>query len=319
MYGRALRRAMADVYEAFLGKTFDNQTIPIPGLIETCIESEGESKSSNQYVPQGLCRAGHYLLITAYDVRKKLNSVVYAVDMNKMKLVSTLTMPNKFHAGGITYDGENIWMTGETSDKYKGTPFVQYMTYDTFLSHLDKPVSEVKESELSRYIYIKNKPSFLEYDRGVLWVGTYAGRKSTSEAYMNGYEIIGEPGNRRLNTIMYSVIAGIDSSAQGADIVGDYLYVSSSYKSTSRMKTSFITKYNLKGSRTGTGDYLVEGHEMKRVEVPKMNEEIIVEDSTIYINFESGATYWRHALVNTDRVLAVDLSVWGRTFLRVKR
>ena len=312
MYGRALQRSMAGVYDDFNGRTFDDKTIPIPGLVETCIRTEGEDSTSKQYVPQGLCRADHYLLVTAYDVRKKHNSVIYVVDMNGMELVSTLTMPNKFHAGGIAFDGENIWMTGETSDKYKGDPFVQYLPYETFLSHLDEPVSEVKEPELSRYIYIKNKPSFLEYDEGVLWVGTYAGRKNTKDSYMYGYDIIGEPGNRRLNTLMYSIIAGLDSSAQGADIAGDYLYVSSSYNSTSRLKTSFITKYNLKSSQTGTGDYLVEGHETNRVEVPKMNEEIIVDDSTVYINFESGASYWRLALMNTDRVLAVDLSLWGR-------
>ena len=312
MYGRVLKRTMSDVYDSFSGKTFDEKTIPIPGLIKTCIEMGGVSSSSNQYIPQGMCRAGDYLLVTAYDARKKHNSVIYVVDMDGMRLVSTLTMPNRFHAGGITCDGENIWMTGETSDKYKGNPFVQYMTYETFLNHLDETVSEVEESELSRYIYIKNKPSFLEYDSGKLWVGTYSGRKSTAESYMYGYDIIGEPGNRRLNTIMYSIIAGIDSSAQGADIVGDYLYVSSSYKSASRMKTSFITKYNLRRSKTDTGDYLVEGHEMKRVEVPKMNEEILVEGSTVYINFESGASYWKYALINTDRVLAVDLSLWGR-------
>ena len=311
-YGRALRMAMSDVYDDFTGRTFDEKTLPIPGLIETCIKTEGVSSSSKQYVPQGLCRAGKFMLITAYDVRKKHNSVIYAVDIESMKLVSTLTMPNRFHAGGITYDGENIWMTGESSDKYEGDPFVQYMTYETFLSHLSDPVSEVKESELSEYIYIKNKPSFLEYNDGILWVGTYAGRKNTAEAYMNGYEIIGEYGNRRLNTIMYSIIAGIDSSAQGADIVGNYLYVSSSYKSTSRMKTSFITKYNLKKADTGIGNYYVEECEMKRIEVPKMNEEIVIDGSTVYINFESGASYWRHALINTDRVLAVDLSIWGR-------
>jgi hypothetical protein len=54
------------------------------------------------------------MLVTAYDVRKKLNSVIYVIDMNSMELVSTLTMPNMFHAGGIAFDGENIWMTGET-------------------------------------------------------------------------------------------------------------------------------------------------------------------------------------------------------------
>jgi hypothetical protein len=310
-YVRALKRAMNDVYTSFYGKMIDEQTLPIPGLIKTYVEMDGAGSSSNQFIPQGLCRAGDYMLVTAYDVRKKLNSVIYAVDMNSMKLVSTITMPNKFHAGGIAFDGENIWMTGETSDKYEGEPFVQYMTYETFLSHLDRKVSSVKESELSPYIYIKNKPSFLEYNNGTLWVGTYIGRKKTAEAYMNGYSIIGEPGNRKLNTIMYTIISGIDSSAQGADIEGNYLYVSSSYNSASPLKTSFITKYNLRRSKTSTGDYLVKGHEMKRVEVPKMNEEIIVDGSTMYINFESGASYWKMVLIDTDRILAVDRSLWG--------
>ena len=311
LYDKALKRTMADVYYDFEGRTLQDKVFPIPGLIVTQIESGGKRQFSSQYVPQGMCRAGDYLLITAYDVRKKHNSVVYAVDADGMELVSTLTMPNKFHAGGIAFDGENIWMTGETSDKYKGDPFVQYMTYEAFLSHLDEQVSEVKKSELSPYIYIKNKPSFLECNNGILWVGTYAGRKNTKESYMYGYEILGEPGDRQLNTLMYSIIAGLDSSAQGADIEGNYLYVSSSYKATSLVQTSFVSKYNLSGSRTGTGDYQVEAHEISRVEVPKMNEEIIVDGSTVYINFESGASHWKYALINTDRVIALDLSLWN--------
>ena len=311
-YSKVLKRTMYDVYKTFTGKIDDGKTIPIPGLVETCTEMDGEIITSKDYIPQGLCMAGDYMLITAYDVRKKLNTVIYAVDTNARKLVSTLTLPNKYHAGGIAFDGENIWMTGDTSDKYKGRPFVQYMTYETFLEHIKDPVSKVDESELSANIYIKNKPSFLECDNGILWVGTYAGRKNTAEGYLNGYEITGEPGNRGLNTIMYSLIAGIDSSAQGADIENGYLYVSSSYKGTSRyVKSSFITKYDLRRAMESTGTYYVEGKEISRVEVPKMNEEIIVNGSTVHINFESGSRYWRRALINTDRILAVDERIWG--------
>ena len=140
LYDKALKRTMADVYYDFEGRTLQDKVFPIPGLITTHTETDGKRQFSNQYVPQGMCRAGDYLLITAYDVRKKHNSVIYAVDADGMELVSTLTMPNKFHAGGIAFDGENIWMTGETSDKYKGDPFVQYMTYEAFLSHLRRNV-----------------------------------------------------------------------------------------------------------------------------------------------------------------------------------
>ena len=312
-YSNALNQKMGDVHKTLTGKIDDTKTIPIPGLVETHVEFDGDDQTSDRYVPQGLCMAEDYMLITAYDSKKKLSTVIYVVDTKEQKLVSTLSLPNIYHAGGIAYDGENIWMTGDTSDKYDGKPFVQYMTYETFLRLIEEPLSEVEESDISDKIYIKNKPSFLECDSGILWVGTYAGRKSTSEAYLNGYQITGEPGNRSLNTIMYTVIAGLDSSAQGADIEDGYLYVSSSYKGTSaEVKSSFITKYDLRSAMESTGSYYVEGREVSRVEVPKMNEEIIVDGATILINFESGASYWRMALINTDRILAVDEKLWRR-------
>jgi len=312
-YNNALRTKMKDVYKTLSGRMDEEKTMPIPGIVRTSVKMDGEVILSDRYIPQGLCLAGDYMLVTAYDARKKLNSVIYVISKNEGRIVSTLTMPNRYHAGGIAFDGENIWTTGDTSDLYKGRPFVQYMTYDTFLKHIENPVSEVPETDLSRNIYIKNKPSFLECDSGILWVGTYAGRKNTAEAYMNGYGITGEPGNRRLNTVMYSLIAGIDSSAQGADIEDGYLYVSSSYKAyTGAVKSSFITKYDIRGEMDSAGACYVQGRELSRIEVPKMNEEIIVDGSTIHINFESAAAFWKTALIKTDRILAVDEGVWGR-------
>ena len=306
-----LRRKMADVYHTFSGRIDDDKIFPIPGLIETVAEEDGISTALTGYIPQGLCRAGDYLLITAYDVSKQHNSVIYAVDTADNRLVSTLTMPNRYHAGGIAFDGENIWMTGDTSDNYSGDPFVQYMTYNTFLEHASVPVSSVDETELSEHIYIQNKPSFLDCDEGILWVGTYAGAKDTSDGYANGYKIIGEPGAPRLNTMMYSIITGIDSSSQGMDIDEGYLYVSSSYNGhVKSVKSSFVTKYSLSGAGIYPFNYDVRGSEISRVEVPKMNEEILVEDSEVRINFESGADYWRFCVIRTDRVLPVSKSLW---------
>ena len=66
MYDRALKRTMPDVYSSFSGKSIDEKVMPIPGLVETRFVTEGESSSSTQYIPQGMCRAGRYMLITAY-------------------------------------------------------------------------------------------------------------------------------------------------------------------------------------------------------------------------------------------------------------
>ena len=263
-------------------------------------------------MPQGICSTGRYWLFTAYDSNKECNSVIYVVDRESNKLISTLTLPNKFHVGGIAFDGNNIWLPGETSDKYKGNPFVQYIQYDDFRNMIKDSIHEVKKSEISEYIYIKNKPSFLEYDNGKLWVGTYIGKKGTKEGYINGYSVIEKDDGRiSLNTTLYSVISGIDSSAQGAAIVGKYMYVSSSYKgSVAGVKSSFVTKYEISPLKNGMNVLYVADREIKRIEVPKMNEELFVEDGEIHINFESAANAYIMPVIETDRILALKKSLW---------
>lgn len=311
-YREELKRKMGDVYRNIAVKMDDSKTMPVPGIISTYIKSDGESEESSQYVPQGLCRAGEYLLFTAYDAKKKHNSVVYVLDPVENELVSTLTMPNKYHAGGIAFDGERIWMTGNTSDKYKGEHFVQYMTYERFSELIEEPLVEVSRKDLSKHITVNNKPSFLEYDSGLLWVGTYTGSKGTAEGYMNGYPVIERDGRTTLDTLMYKTITGIDSSAQGADIDGKYMYVSSSYMGmVYGLRSSFICKYNITDLRRGADRLHLKGKEVSRVEVPKMNEEILVEGQTILVNFESGAEHYKYSVIITDRVLALKKSLWG--------
>lgn len=313
-YRRALKNRMKDVSKRLSPKMDDESTIPIPGLVETKIYTSDGIGTSDNYIPQGICSTGDYWLITAYDAGKKNLSVIYAVDPKEKSIVSTVSIPNKFHVGGIAFDGKRIWLTGNTSDKYQGKPFLQYIDYDAFLGMIKSNLYKMSKKEISPKVYIKNKPSYLEYDNGKLWVGTYIGTKDTKDAYMYGYPVVeNEDGSAALNTILFSVITGIDSSTQGVDIDGDDLYVSSSYKGTSyAVKSSFVTRYDISPVNNGKGILYVKNREKKRVEVPKMNEEIIVENGKVYINFESGANRWKYAVINTDRVLAVDSSLWGK-------
>ena len=314
LYKRDLRVIMKDVSRRLSPGMDDELTCPIPGLRETCYIKDGKVNVSSGYVPQGLCSTGDYWLSTAYDGNREGNSVIYAYDTRKKKVVSTLTLPNKYHVGGIAFDGKRIWLTGATSDKYEGDPFVQYIDYDVFKTMLKDEVHEVTKKEISKRVFMNNKPSFLEYDDGKLWVGTYIGSEDSNKAYINGYTIIDDEKGVRLNTIMYTVLTGIDSSAQGCDIEGDYLYVSSSYLGYSAgVKSSYITKYNISPVKDGSSNNLhVEDRVVSRVEVPKMNEEILVEDGRIMINFESGADEWWYAAINTDRILAVKQNIWGK-------
>ena len=314
LYKRDFRVIMKDAYKRLNRGMDDELTCPIPGLSETCYVKDGKIKKSDGYVPQGLCSTGEYWLSTAYDGDRKGNSVIYAIDTRSKKVVSTLTLPNKYHVGGIAFDGKRIWLTGATSDKYEGDPFVQYIDYEVFKNMITDEVHAVTKKEISKRVYMNNKPSFLECDDGKLWVGTYIGSEDSNKAYINGYTILDDEKGVRLNTLMYTVLTGIDSSAQGCDIEGDYLYVSSSYLGyAAGVKSSYITKYNISPVKDGSSnDLYVKDRVVSRVEVPKMNEEILVEDGKIMINFESGANEWWYAAVNTDRLLAVKQNIWGK-------
>lgn len=311
-YRDALYWAMNDVYNTISGNIDDSKTLPIPGLIKTYSASKDKKKASKQFVPQGICRAGRFWLVTAYDAKKKYRSVIYAVDPLMKEMVATVVLPNRFHVGGIAFDGENIWITGDTSDKYKGEPFLQYITFENFRKMIDEPVHLIKKGEISKRVYIKNVPSFLEYDKGTLWVGTYVGRKKTAEAYMYGYKVLSDEAGVRLNTLLVTIISGIDSSAQGADIDGNNLYVSSSYQGGNiAIKSSYITRYNITPLKDGIQSLSVAGREVSRVEVPKMNEEILVENGHVYINFESASETWWTSVIKTDRILSIDKSLWN--------
>ena len=255
MYRNILRVKMPDVYKKLSPGMNDDETVPIPGTLATCASTDG-SQVSDSYIPQGICTADPYWLVTAYDSNKECPSVIYVVDSGAKQLVSTLLLPNKYHVGGIAFDGARVWLTGDTSDKYKGRPFVQYIRYEDILDL--HTISDAPEEAV-------------------------------------------------LNTTMFSVITAIDSSSQGMDIDGNYLYVSSSYKGNSPgIKSSFVTKYEISPVLNGAPYLYVEDRELTRIEVPKMNEEIIVKDDLIHINFESSAKRWKNPVIRTDRILAVS-------------
>lgn len=64
------------------------------------------------FVLQGVCSVDDYTLITAYDGNDKENSIVYILN-NDREIVSTVTLYNRAHVGGIAYDDVHdiIWIT----------------------------------------------------------------------------------------------------------------------------------------------------------------------------------------------------------------
>lgn len=312
-YNDNLSRKMKDVYEELSPKISNEKTMPIPGLVFTIAGSDEGAVASERFIPQGVCNAGYYRLVTAYDENKKLNSVIYVIDRNTLELVSTISVPNRYHVGGIAFDGENVWLPGNTSHAYDGKPFVQYIKFEDLKRMAQHKNYKMSKEEISKRVYIKNVPSFLTCADGRLWVGTYVGAKQSKEGYAYGYQIMDDGEKVKLNTVVYKVITGIDSSAQGMDFDGDMMYISSSYKgNVASVKSSFVTKYDVSLLKSKRNNLDVKKKEISRIEVPKMSEELIVDGDTICINFEAGASRWRFAVVKTDRLLSVDKRLWGK-------
>lgn len=84
-----------------------NKSFAIPGMKTTNVAGF----SCTTMVPQGLCLAGSYFLITAYDYKKELNSVVYVVSRSSKSYITTIVLPSKAKVGGIAYDGTNVWIS----------------------------------------------------------------------------------------------------------------------------------------------------------------------------------------------------------------
>ena len=100
------------------------QSPAVPGLAYTRFTDS----SSAQMVPQGICLAGEYMLITAYDKARRSNSVIYVMsgetDGNQ-RLLTVLELPERNHAGGIAFDGKHIWVARSTSG------YVSAISYET--------------------------------------------------------------------------------------------------------------------------------------------------------------------------------------------
>lgn len=335
-YEEELNKEMSRVYDLLKGHFQVNNICPIPGIIQTSYRTESEVKTSAYYIPQGICETEDYILVTAYhdaklgdtqkEEKKGWAGVVYVIDVETHELLTTLGLPQSYHNGGITCDGENVWFCGDTGNKYTekgGQPFVQCMKYsrlqelvDRILADQSQTSGSIAEGDFSEKLYINNKTSFLDCSDGVLWVGTYINNDpQQNEGYAIGYPIKGistkTPSLDKLNVIR---INGIPSSAQGMDIDGDDLYVSSSgHGGENWVESSFISRFDISAISKGEKLVDLQGQYLKRVEVPKMNEEIIVNDTSVYMVFEACSEKFLANLpdgMKTDRILTVDKEVW---------
>ncbi len=258
----------------------------IPGLSQTNVN---DLPSSNM-CPQGMCIAGKYMLISAYDRDGDENSVIYVLSKSSRKLLTVIVLEDQTHAGGLCYDGSNIWVTN--GKKLCSLSFSDIRTAannkKTFmcLSYTNMCTTE-------------GKASFVTYHKGKLWSGDY---EATTTGTLRSYAIQKTTTASGTSiTLKCKTSMQIPSSVQGlAFRANGNLLLSRAYSTTHQ-----IDIYKPKVSSSDSSITYIRKR-LKVIPMPSLCENICISGSYLYVNFESAVS--PAAQNHMDRVLGLKLS-----------
>lgn len=283
----------------------------IPGLENTNILGN----KCDTMVPQAVCFAGDYMLITAYDGkekyeedanlcidRDKYNSVIYVFsnfEPQSRSYLTTLVLPCKEHVGGLAFDGTNVWISN-------GNNKISSISYTT----VQNVVAQNEDSvaiEFNKTVNIDIKPSFMTYYDGCLWVGTH---EEKEKGDFNAYDI------SMLNdseTAVPRFYSHIPSKAQGALFVKfedePYLLLTRSLGRNTD-KDGYISQIEFYNPDLSSS-YVNINKPQKTLLAPPMIEGIATDGDYIYCCFESASTIYSTIEGNlcdtpVDRICALD-------------
>lgn len=274
----------------FSKKVKYNKSIAIPGMTVTNVAG---FRCTNM-IPQGITIAKSYLFVTAYDRLGEENSVVYVIKKSSQELMTTIVLPNKAHAGGIAFDGTNLWIT--QAKTLKSIPF----------SKVSKAIKNqepyVEIAEYATDITVAQQAATVTYYKGLLWVASYDELKA---GYLCSYKIgnkTSTPSLTLCNTIkMPTRVQGITFTSNGRLLVSRSCQTDSAKRGF--MHQIDVYKPNLKKASKGI---ITLGKVRNQIDMPTMNEEIAVSGSLLYINYESVS--FPSAVNRMDRICAMPVS-----------
>ena len=287
-------RAVLEEYEDMQGYS---KKIVIPGLKYTLSKNNSTGKYavvSDRYVPQGICIAGQYILISAYDYNGVYNSVIYVLNVATNTFITTIILPSKDHCGGVAYDTKNsyIWVcTGSKVSGFSYNLLSEAVTGVTGQSGADTKIHAIDLTSFAKKYTVKTTASYCTYFDGKLWVGQFS-ENSTSNIY--AYTVNLNSGSLTTDYIMEAPqkTQGIAFYKQGTTV---YLAVSTSY---GRCNDSKIIIYCPSYSSPQT----VSGQSYKRIlkndrvgekTFSPMTQGIAISGNMVYVLLESGATVYQ--------------------------
>lgn len=307
-------------YRSF-GSLYQSQySTAVPGLEVTDILGE----SCRQMVPQGICTAGDYMLVTAYDsgdfsgenIRgKRSPSALYVLSNRNpqdRRLLTTIILPDINHVGGVAFDGENVWIA-KSIDRQ-----CSVISYERIKEAADSGKGSYKLQEYDQNVPCGVIASFVTWHDNKLWVGTYTNRIS-GKGWLRSFRVKKEntkqketAGAGQMFTLQKQdevIIPGFANGAAFTELGGKtYLAVTAS---RGRFFDSRVYFYEVhKDSYTGKNVYYAYHSDR----FPPMAEEMVCDGAFTYFLFESSATCYstpayRRCSYLVDRICAV--STWN--------
>lgn len=273
-YDLAFSRTLLE-YSDFRNLYRAEYSTAIPGLECTNLYVS----DSDQMVPQGLCIAGDYMLISAYDKSKKENSVLYVLsnqDEANRQLLTTIVLPDQNHVGGITFDGSSLWIAKST------TKYLSEIQYSCIEEAVDSGQATYFLEDYDSDIYCGVTASFVSYQDNRLWVGT-SQSFLTKEGMLSVFRMLRDEHGMELKR---EFTLDIPKNTQGISFMNlndkQYLLLD---VSQGRFRDSFLYLFE-----ASVDDRKIELRSKEKYIFPPMVEELVSDGEYTYCLFESAAT-----------------------------
>ena len=265
-----------------------SKSFAIPGMKNT----NAGGFACTSMVPQGICLAGSYFLISAYDYKGTDYSVIYVVSRAAKSYITTIVLPSKAKVGGLAYDGTNVWVS-----KGKAVASFPYTVIT------DAVNSGKKFTSLSSYqsvCALDSTASFMGYYNDVLWVGTF---KASASSTMKGYTLNNKETSPSLSP---AYTMSVPSRTQGITFDNDGTMVLTRSYRTKKAKENYISQvrtYRPSFASAGSSGKVLKNTALKVMKLPPMAEGVAIYGTYTYALFSS--SYYKTCKYPVDRVLAL--------------
>ena len=276
-------------YKAFRKQLLYKYSVVMPGLKTTNVGGF----NATRMVPQSVAFAGDYMLMSAYDYYKKQESVIYIINKNTRKYITTIVLPHMGHVGGITFDGVNVWITyGKKLQSFKFTEIQNAVASGQPYYEIYRMSSTCDMPETVSYVaYYKNK----------IWAGAY---NELTRKYMYGYTIQNKEGAATLvktnRILMPNRTQGVAFTSSGRMIV-------SRSCQTKKGQRGFMSQLDTYQPTWNMDKYSIKKNARKKtVKMPPMNEGIAISGAYTYVIYESPS--FSDCQAPLDRIMAFKTS-----------